>query len=97
MTLEELRSMLGELDGARRAAEAEIAVLKRSRERAEELERDKDAALASLAGLVPDELDDLTGEERNALYRMLRLRVTPTPEGYVAAGVLMSAGTHACG
>ena len=28
---------------------------------------------------------------------MLRLRVTPTPEGYEATGVLMSAGTHACG
>ena len=97
MTLEELRSRLGELDGARRAAEAEIAAFKRSRERAVELERDTDAALTSLAGLVPDELDNLTGGERNALYRMLRLRVTPTPEGYDATGVLMSAGTHACG
>jgi len=46
---------------------------------------------------VPDELDDLTGEGRKALYRMLRLRVTPTPEGYVAAGFLMSVRTYACG
>ena len=97
MTLEELRSRLGELDGARRAAEAAISALERSRERSEGLGRDKEAALAALTEIVPGELDNLGGEQRNAVYRMLRLRVTPTPEGFDASGVLMYAGTHTVG
>ncbi len=96
MTLEELRSRLGELDEARRVTEADIAALKRFRKRTEELKRDKDSLLASLTDLVPEELEDLTGEERNRVYRMLRLQVTPTPEGYDTSGVLMFSGTHTC-
>ncbi len=97
MTLEELRSRLEGLDASGREAEAGIAALKRSKERAEDLRRDKEAALASLSEIVPDELDDLTGEERNTVYRMLRLQVTPTTGGYNASGVLMYSGTHTCG
>ncbi len=85
------------LDASGREAEAGIAALQRSKDRAEELRRNKEAALASLSDIVPDELDDLTGEERNTVYRMLRLQVTPTPEGYDASGVLMYSGTHTCG
>jgi hypothetical protein len=31
-------------------------------------------------------LDGLTGDDRNKVYRMLRLEVTPTPEGYEVTG-----------
>ena len=44
--------------------------------------------LESWAGMVPEALEDLTGEERNKIYRMLRLEVTPTPEGYGVTGAL---------
>ena len=53
-----------------------------------ELERDRDALLESWAGMVPEALDSLTGDERNKVYRMLRLEVTPTPEGYMVTGAL---------
>jgi hypothetical protein len=87
MTLEELASRLKELDEARRVLEAEVTELKRSEERAERLEQDREAVLDNLASLVPEALDHLSGEERNRLYRMLRLEITPTPEGYETTGV----------
>ena len=47
---------------------------------------------------MPDGLDGLTGDQRNKVYRMLRLEVTPTPEGYSITGALrarMQNGTDA--
>jgi hypothetical protein len=87
MTLEELASRLKELDEARRAADAEVAALRCSGERVKELEKDREAVLATLTSLVPEALDELSGEERNRLYRILRLEIVPTPEGYETTGV----------
>ncbi|MGH3145710.1 MAG: zinc ribbon domain-containing protein, partial [Rubrobacter sp.] len=81
MTLAELGSKLEELESTRRMAEAEIAALAAQEERVEELERDRDALLESYAGAVPEALDRLEGEERNRVYRMLRLEITPRPNG----------------
>ena len=89
MTLEELASRLEELEDARKVAEAKIAALQRSQKRTEELKEDREAVLASLTDLVPQALDSLTGEERNKLYRMLRMEITPTPEGSNATGVFV--------
>jgi site-specific DNA recombinase len=97
MTLEELASRLEELEDARKAAEAEIAALQRSQKRTEELKEDREAVLASLTDLVPQALDSLTGEERNRLYRMLRMEITPTPEGFNATGVFCSTKPTAAG
>ena len=47
----------------------------------EELERDRDALLEFYAGAVPEALDRLDGEERNRIYRMLRLEITPQEDG----------------
>jgi hypothetical protein len=47
----------------------------------EELERDKDALLEDYTGMIPEALDELTGEERHQVYRMLRLEVYVSPEG----------------
>ena len=44
--------------------------------------------LESVAGMVPEALDALTGEDTNRIYRMLRLEVTPTAEGYNISGAL---------
>ncbi|MCA1848569.1 MAG: zinc ribbon domain-containing protein, partial [Actinobacteria bacterium] len=81
MTLEELGSKLKDLDETRLHAERELRALKDSQARAEELEEDRDTLLESLSGQVPESLDSLDGEERNTIYRMLRLEVMPTPEG----------------
>ena len=46
------------------------------------------ALLESWAGAVPEALDQLTGRERNKVYRMLRLEVTPTTGGFDVTGAL---------
>jgi len=48
----------------------------------EQLEEYRDVLLEAMAETVPDALDGLTAMERNKLYRMLCLEVTPTLEGY---------------
>jgi hypothetical protein len=87
MTLEELRSRIEELDEIRRIAEVEVAALRHSQEQVEELEQALDAGLDSLSDILPAALDSLTGEERNKVYRMLHIQITPTPEGYETTGV----------
>ena len=42
----------------------------------------------SMADAVPDALHELTGVERNHVYRLLRLQATPTAEGYEVSGAL---------
>jgi len=88
MTLDELGSKLTELDNIRRHAGRELSALQDYQERAEQLEEDRDALLEEMAETVPDGLDNLTGVERNKVYRMLRLEVTPTKEGYSITGAL---------
>jgi site-specific DNA recombinase len=88
MTLAELGSKLRALEEARRLAQSELAALQAHERRMEELERDKDALLESWAGAVPEALDRLTGRERNKVYRMLRLEVTPTTDGFDVTGAL---------
>ena len=92
MTLEELGAMLKELEGTREVAEAELENVTARRDRVEALENDRDDLLECMAGMVPEGLDGLTGEERNRLYRMLRLEVTPTSEGYEVRGAFSSSG-----
>jgi hypothetical protein len=82
MTLTELGAKLRELEATRRVAQAELEHLLAHKERVEELEQDRDVLLESYAQMVPDALDDLSGEERNRLYGMLRLEATPAPEGF---------------
>jgi site-specific DNA recombinase len=88
MTLGELASKLKGLEETRKLARAELATLGAREETARQLERDRDALLESWSAMVPEALDSLTGEERNKVYRMLRLEVTPTPEGFKITGAL---------
>jgi len=92
MTLDELGRKLGELDSTLKLARAELERLQRRRERVEELERDRDAIIESYAGMLPDALDALSGEERRRLYGMLRLEVAPMPDGLEVTGALSTSG-----
>jgi site-specific DNA recombinase len=92
MTLEELGSKLQEVDDARRLAQAELEALMRRQEHIEELEKDREALLKSMAEIVPEALEDLTPQERNKIYRMLRLEVAPFAEGYEVSGAFCSSG-----
>jgi site-specific DNA recombinase len=92
MTLEELGSKLEELGERRLHAERAIAALRESQERLEELEKDRDALIEAYSETVPEDLERLTGDERNTFYRMLQLELTPTPEGsYELVGAFCSA------
>jgi hypothetical protein len=93
MTLEELGTKLRELDSTRTTAERELATLRGRRQRVEELEQDRDALLESMAAMVPEALDALNGEEKNRIYRMLRLEVIPTTDGYEVSGALCTCAT----
>jgi hypothetical protein len=59
----------------------ELENLQLRRARLEDLERDRETLLREYAGMVPEELDELTGEERHQVYRMLRLQVFVYPNG----------------
>jgi hypothetical protein len=57
--------------------------------RLRDLERDKDALLDHYAGLLLETLDGLAPEERNHVYKMLRLRVNMHPDRILeVSGVL---------
>src|SRR5215211_8706272 len=93
MSLEELGSKLKDLDNSRRIAEQELAALKDHRRRVQDLDQDREALLESMAEMVPEALDSLTGEEKSRVYRMLRLEVTPTTEGYDVSGAICTSVT----
>jgi site-specific DNA recombinase len=98
MTLEELSSKLRGLEETRKLAQAELATVQAREKRVEDLERDRDTLLESWAGAVPEALEGLTGEERNKVYRMLRLEVTPSTGGFDVTGALggiLHSGTDA--
>ena len=88
MTLGELASKLEGLEETRKVAQAELAALGTREKTVSQLERDRDALLESWSAMVPEALESLAGEERNKVYRMLRLEVTPTPGGFEVTGAL---------
>jgi hypothetical protein len=92
MTLDELRERLGELEDTRGLALAEMEALAQHERRVQGLERDRGALLESYAEAVPDALDGLESGERNRLYRMLRLEVTPSDGNYVVSGAFCDSG-----
>jgi site-specific DNA recombinase len=88
MTLEELGSKLKELNETRDLAQAELDALALREQRVEDIEADRDALLRDMAEMVPEALDGLSEEERHRVYRMLRIEVTPIPDGFRVSGAL---------
>ncbi len=86
ITFDELREKLAGLTETRETAERELQSLRGRQEEVEELERDRDALLASWSDAATEDLDALTSEQRNELYRRLRLEITPREEGYEVKG-----------
>ena len=80
MTDEELDEAMSELEESRRIIKSELEALEGRSKAIEDLERDRDAILESCAGMVREELDILPPEDRNRIYKMLRLQVTLHPE-----------------
>ena len=86
MTLEELSDRLKELEEGKRLAQAELANLSERLHRAEELYQDKEALLAFCSETIPEGLSELTPEERAHVYGLLKLEVSPMPEGFEVSG-----------
>jgi site-specific DNA recombinase len=81
LTFQELGAKLRELEEQRATTEEELNKVRLHRARIEDLERDRDTLLAEYAGMIPEALDELTGEERHQIYRMLRLQAYFHPDG----------------
>jgi hypothetical protein len=69
----------------RESARGELEALKGRREEVEELERDRDALLASYAAMVPEGLDFFTPDDRHWAYKCIRLNVFADREGSLSA------------
>jgi DNA repair exonuclease SbcCD ATPase subunit len=82
---DELRAKLAALQEVRAAAKRELEALKDRREEVEELERDRDALLEQYAGMVPEGLDDYSGEDRRWAYKIIRLNVFADKDGTLSA------------
>ena len=86
MSEAELDVAIAELEETRQTAERELDAVGGRREEIEQLERDRDALHASWSAAVPDNLDRLTPEGRNALYHKLRLEMRPKGDGFEVTG-----------
>ena len=89
---QELDEELAALEETRRTAERELKDLRRHKERVDQMEQDRDAVFEHYASLAPEALDSRTPEERNHLYKMLRLKVWLAKSGDLEiemAGVLL--------
>lgn len=86
MTLDELATKLKELEEAKALAQAELSGLSERQQRAQDLERDREALSRLCSEVVPQALEDLTWEERAHVYRLVKLEVVPTEEGFQASG-----------
>lgn len=89
MTDEELDRELAALEETRRTAERELEALRSRHNEVEELKRDRDAVLAFWSEATPEDLAKLTSEQRNELYRELRLEVTPRGEDFEVKGAFV--------
>ena len=87
--MKELAAKLEELKHTKALAQAELANLSERRRRVEELTRDKETVLALRSEAVLRGLDNLSPEEKSEVYKLLKLEVTPTPEGMEVSGALL--------
>ena len=83
ITFDELREKLAQLDEMRKVADCELNNLQYRRERIAQLEEVKARLLEDFAGIMPEAVEKVTGETRQRIYNLLRLRVTVGVEGDV--------------
>jgi site-specific DNA recombinase len=76
INFDELRTKLATLQETCETARRELATLEDRRNRLKDLEHDAATLLESYASMVPEALGNLGAEERNHVYKMLRLKVS---------------------
>jgi hypothetical protein len=85
ITPERFRARSARLGEARGAAEDQLAAARSRLSRLKDIERGKDAVVSHYASLVPQGLADLPSEERNRVYKTMRLRVFAHRDGTLIA------------
>jgi hypothetical protein len=96
ITFDELRAKLATLDATRVTTERELEPIKGRREYLEKLERDKEALLETYVALTPEALESLTPEERQKLYKMLKLKAVVNLDGSLEVGGMFVADLDVC-
>ena len=81
INFDELRTKLTTLQETCETARRELAALEDRRNRLKDLENDAATLLESYANMVPEVLGNLEAEERNHVYKMLRLKVSAYHSG----------------
>jgi len=81
LTYEELGEKLAALEETRNTARRELEALRGRSERLEGLRQDRDTLLERYAILTEEALEELSPEERNKLYKTLKLRVVLKDDG----------------
>ena len=76
ITFDELRTKLADISETCENARRELAALEDRRNRLENLEHDATTLLESYVDMIPETLANLEAEERNHVYKMLRLKVS---------------------
>ena len=81
LTFDELGDKLAALEETRSMARQELELLKGRRACLDDLKRDGDTVLEAYANVTLKVLVELTPEERNSLYKILKVRVVVRDDG----------------
>jgi hypothetical protein len=79
------RAKSAELGEAKTAAERDLEAARGRLARLEAMERDREALVSHYASLAPQGLDGLSLEQRNQVYRTMRLRILAYRDGSLVA------------
>jgi site-specific DNA recombinase len=85
ITTEQFRAKSAELEEARLAAEGQLEAARSRLARLKDLEQSKEALISHYASLVPQALTELSSEEKNRIYKMMRLHVLAQRDGTLTA------------
>ncbi len=85
ITTAQFRAKSAELKEARTAAESQLETARCHLSRLRDIERSKDTLISHYASLVPHGLAELSSDERNRIYKMMRLKVLADPDGTLTA------------
>lgn len=81
----QFRSKTAELKEARATLESQLEAARSRLARLKDIKQDKDALISHYASLMPQRLTELPPEERNRIYKMMRLSVFADHDGALTA------------
>jgi hypothetical protein len=81
ITTQQFRVKSTELEDARAAAEEQLDAARSRLVRLKDIEQSKEALVSHYASLVPQALSELTSEEKNRIYKMMRFRILAQRDG----------------